>query len=205
MVVEQIGLYGGTFDPPHLGHLVSAQALAEELGLTRVVFVPSGNPPHKQDHPISSAEHRIAMLRLALEGNPAFQINEWELRQAAPTYTINSVLHYQAEFPSARLFWLIGLDSLRDLPSWYRFDQLIETVEIATAYRGGLEVDRVLAGLRERLTPGQFDKLHARLVRTPMIEICAHDIRRRVREGHSIRYLVPGPIEEYIRREGLYR
>lgn len=201
----KIGLYGGTFDPPHLGHLVSAQALADELGLDQVIFIPSGSPPHKMDHAISPAEHRLQMLHRAAADNPRFQIDEWELRQAAPTYTYNTVLHFKARYPDAVLYWLIGLDSLRDLPSWHRFDELIEIITIATAWRGGLEIEPILADLRRQLTAAQFDKLHRNIVRTPQIEIAAHDLRRRVRENRSLRYLVPAAVEAYIREKGLYR
>jgi nicotinate-nucleotide adenylyltransferase len=204
-LTQNIGLYGGTFDPPHLGHLVSAQALAEALALDEVIFIPSGSPPHKKDRAITSGPRRMDMLRLAIADNPRFGTSDWELLQKAPTYTINTVLYFQKVYPAARLFWLVGADSLHDLPSWYEFERLIDQVEIATACRGGLDIEKILAGLKARLTNPQFEKLGQNLVKTPLLEIAAHEIREKVRSGKSIRYLVPPAVEQYIRQEGLYR
>jgi len=204
-LAENIGLFGGTFDPPHLGHLISAQSLAEQLDLARVVFIPSGNPPHKRDQSVSNGQHRVNMLKLAMADNPRFEVSGWELEQNSLTYTIKSVCHFQEAFAGSRLFWLIGLDNLADLPNWYQFEKLIDMVDIATAYRGGLDLEKVLSSVRAKLSGSQFDKLRKNIVRTPMIEIAAHEIRGRVKAGLSIRYLVPPAVEEYIRREGLYR
>jgi len=204
-VARNIGLFGGTFDPPHLGHLIIAQSLVEQVPLDRMVFVPSGHPPHKQDRVLTAGDYRIRMLELALADNPAFSISDWELHQASLTYTIHSVRHYHEEYPDAQLFWIIGADNLADLPTWHQFDRLIEEVQIVTAWRGGFDIDRVLAGLRPQLTEAQFERLRTRVVRTPQIEICAQDLRTRVRAGLTLRYHVPPAVENYIRREGLYR
>jgi len=204
-VIQKIGLFGGTFDPPHLGHLIIAQSLAEQLAIARVIFIPSGNPPHKKNRPVTSGEHRMKMLRLALADNPQFEISDWELSQTAPTYTVNSVPHFQKIYEGSKLHWLIGADNLGDLPNWYEFKRLIDLVDIVTAYRGGIEINDILSGIKDHLDKPQFDKLQKNLIRTPMIEISAHDIRSRVKTGKSIRYLVPPAVEDYIRREGLYR
>ncbi len=204
-MTQNIGLFGGTFDPPHLGHLISAEVLADALSLDQVIFIPSGNPPHKKDLTITSGEKRMAMLRLAIADNPRFVISDWELQQKVATYTINTVLYFQKTHPTARLYWLIGADSLHDLPNWYEFEKLIESVDIVTAYRGGLEIEKILSGLKNRLTNVQFEKLRKNLIKTPMIEIAAHELREKVRNGLTIRYLVPSAVEYYIRQEGLYR
>jgi len=179
--------------------------MAEQLELARVIFIPSGNPPHKQDCQVSAGRHRVNMLKLALAENPIFEISEWELEQDILTYTIKTVHHFQENFPDSRFYWLIGLDNLADLPNWYQFDRLIDTVDIATAYRGGVDCDSILNEIKNRLTESQFVKLRRNIVQTPMIEIAAQQIRRRVREGKSIRYLVPPAVEAYIRQEGLYQ
>jgi nicotinate-nucleotide adenylyltransferase len=204
-LTQNIGLFGGTFDPPHLGHLISAEALADALSLDRIIFIPSGNPPHKKDRPITPGEKRMEMLRLAIADNPRFEVNDWELRQPAATYTINTVRYFQKTYPTSRLCWLIGADSLHDLPNWFEFESLIEMVDIVTACRGGLDIEKILSGLKDRLTNAQFEKLRTHLVKTPMIEIAAHEIRAKVQCQKSIRYLVPSAVEHFIRQEGLYR
>jgi len=204
-VSEKIGLYGGTFDPPHLGHLISAQAMAELLSLHRVIFLPAGQPPHKLCRPISTGQHRLAMLQLALADNPLFQIDDWELSVDGPAYTINTIRYFQAILPGRTLYWFIGADSLADLPTWYRFEELIDAVEIVTAWRGGLDIERVLADLQTKIDQRHYEKLRKNVLRTPMIEISASDIRRKIHAGQSIRYLVAPAVAQYIRREGLYR
>jgi nicotinate-nucleotide adenylyltransferase len=204
-LTQTIGLFGGTFDPPHLGHLISAEALADALSLDRVIFIPSGNPPHKKDRAITPGEKRMEMLRLAIADNPRFEISDWELNQKTATYTINTVRYFQQAHPAGRFSWLIGADSLHDLPNWYEFEKLIDLVDIGTACRGGLDIEKILARLKDRLTDAQFETLRRHLVRTPMIEIAAHEIRAKVQSQKSIRYLVPWAVEQYIRQEGLYR
>ncbi len=204
-MTQNIGLFGGTFDPPHLGHLISAQAVAEALSLDQVIFIPSGNPPHKKDRGITPGEKRMDMLRLAIADNPRFQLSDWELRQTAATYTIHTVRYFQQTYPTGRLCWLVGADSLHDLPNWFEFEHLIDIVDIVTACRGGLDIEQILSNLKDRLSKTRFDKLRGSLVKTPGIEIAAHVIREKVRAKESIRYLVPPAVEQYIRQEGLYR
>ncbi len=200
----RIGLFGGTFDPLHIGHLISAEVLADELGLDRVIFIPSGRPPHKPDKVITSSEHRYNMLELGIKDNSKFEIDKFELDKAEPCYTINTVKYFLRKYAEHKLYWLIGSDSLAELPSWYCFDELIELIDIISAYRGGFERERVLAELRESVNERQYEKLSQGLIRTPMIEISASEIRKRVKNGISIKYFVPESIEEYIIQNGLY-
>ena len=201
----RIGLFGGTFDPPHLGHLISVQVLAEKLNLDKVVFIPAGQPPHKPDKIISAAKHRYNMLKLVIEGNSKFEVDEFELDKTEPCYTINTVRYFLEKYTGEKMYWLIGADSLAELPSWHRFDELIELIEIVSAYRGGFERHRVLDELRAKTSKIQFDKLAKGLTRTPMIEISASEIRRRVKLGMSIRYFVSYDVETYIMENGLYK
>jgi nicotinate-nucleotide adenylyltransferase len=203
--LAKIGLYGGTFDPPHVGHLISAQTLADELSLDKVIFIPAGHPPHKLHQAISPADHRLKMLQLAVADNPRFEVCDWELHQTGPAYTILTVEHFRSAFPGDTFVWIIGADSLRDLPTWREFRRLIEIVDIATAWRGGVEIETVLADIARTLEPAHFEKLKKNLVRTPMIELAASDIREKIRLGRSIRYMVPDAVERYIDKEGLYR
>ena len=197
-------MFGGTFDPPHFGHLISAEVLAEKLSLSRVIFIPSGRPPHKVHKQISPVECRVDMLRLAIRGNDLFGIDECEIGKLGPCYSIETVGYFRQTYPQAKLYWLIGADSLAELPLWYQFDKLIEKVEIISSCRGGFGTDKVLSELEGQVTRGQYDKLAKNLVKTPMIEISASNIRERVREGKSIRYMLPEAVAEYIAEKGLY-
>ncbi len=201
---KRIGLFGGTFDPPHIGHLISAQSIADTLALDEVIFIPASQPPHKLGLSISSAEHRYNMLALAIEDNPKFSIDHVELNKAEPCYTINTVRYFLERYREDKLYWLIGADSLAELPSWYRFEELIELIDIVAAWRGGFENRRVLSELKEKVDGQQYEKLSNGLIRTPMIEISASEIRQRVKENKSIKYLVPSKVQDYIIRNELY-
>ena len=202
---SKIGLFGGTFDPPHLGHLILAQRLQVQAGLDRVIFIPAGQPPHKLNKTITPAEHRLNMLRQAVANNPKFFISDWELGQSGPCYTINTVRHFQQAQPEDMFYWLIGSDTLAELPTWHQVEELIAAVDILTGGRGGVPLDRVLEQLSKELSPAAFRKLKGNIIRTPLIEISSSEIRDLVSRGREIRYFVPKPVEEYIRKEGLYR
>jgi len=200
-----VGLFGGTFDPPHLGHLIMAKSLMDQAGLDRVVFIPSGTPPHKRRKPILAGEHRLRMVRLAVEGNERFEVSDWELGRSEPCYTINTVDQFQRRYPETEFACLIGSDSLGELPTWHRFDELVRKVRILTAWRGGLEMEEILGRLREQVSGEVFEKLRAGVVRTPMIEIAATDLRAAVARGGDVRYLTPEAVRAYILEHGLYR
>ncbi|NLE28616.1 MAG: nicotinate-nucleotide adenylyltransferase [Phycisphaerae bacterium] len=203
--MAKIGLFGGTFDPPHLGHLISAQTIVDHLALDKMIFIPAGRPPHKCHQIISHADRRLKMVQLAIADNPQFEVSDWELHQTGPAYTILTIEHFSSAFPNNSLFWIIGADSLADLPTWREFRRLIESINIVTAWRGGVDIEKVLNNLARTLDPAHFEKLKKNLVRTPMIELSATEIRQKVRQGHSIRYRVPPAVEQYIINEGLYR
>ncbi len=201
----RIGLFGGTFDPPHIGHMISAESLAESLSLDGVIFVPSGCPPHKFERVISSAEDRCKMLELAISGNSLFTIDRFEVEKEGPCYTIDTVKYFRNRYADDELFLLIGADSLADFPNWYHFEELVELIEIVSAYRGGIERQRVLDELRAKTNEAQFEKLSRGFIRTPMIEISASEIRCRVKEGKSVRYFVMPDVEKYIIEHRLYK
>lgn len=199
------GLFGGTFDPVHIGHLISAEFLAERLYLDRVIFIPARIPPHKSNLRITSAEDRVNMLRLATADNPIFWISTYELEKEGPSYTIDTVKYFKSRSSEDEFILLIGADSLSELPDWHRFQELVELIEIKAAYRGGFDPQGVLGRLRMRVSDDVFCKLKDSLVPTPTIEISASQIRQRVRSGLSIKYMVREAVEEYIYRKGLYK
>jgi len=184
--LKKIGIYGGTFDPIHHGHLILAREAREKLGLDRLIFVPARNAPHKQA-PLASAEMRLSMLQAALEGETGLEVDHCELRRPPPSYTIDTVEQFAARSPDAELFYLVGEDNLSGLPGWREFDRLQKLVRFVVLDRSGAE-------------PAHDYPVVAR-----KIDISATDIRKRVASGRSIRYLVPQNVEEIIRRNHLYR
>lgn len=195
----RLGLFGGTFDPIHLGHLILAESCREACGLDRVWFVVAGAPPHKPGERTAVAD-RLEMVRIAVAGHPAFEVSDLEARPPGPHYSVETLEAIHRDRPDEELFFLIGADSLTDLPSWYQPDRIAQLATIVVVNRPGIDA---------------FDPSHlpdlglgARPIRTvavPPIGIASHDLRRRVAEGRSIRYQVPRGVEAYIEAQGLYR
>jgi nicotinate-nucleotide adenylyltransferase len=198
----KVGILGGTFDPIHLGHLLMAESAREILELRQVLFVPAGDPPHKQELPITPACHRQAMVELALAHNPFFELSPVDLDRSGPHYSTETVqlLQKRYDLPPELCYFIIGSDSLQDLPTWHRPAELIKICRLAVARRPGSVPD--LTSLEATL-PGLSDQLT--WVEMPLVGISASDIRARVRAGQSIRYQVPDGVGEYIQKHQLYR
>ncbi len=204
-MVERVGLYGGSFDPIHLGHLIVARAIADRLDLTRVIFLPSANPPHKSGEVLAEANHRAEMVKLAIKDEPVFEYSDFDLTRTGPSYTIDTVNHFLEHFGSdILLHWIIGADSLSDLAAWRQVATLVDLCRIVTAARPGWR-EAAWDRLRSALTDAQIQSLEAGVLDTPVIEISSTDIRRRVAEGRSIRFLVPDAVRAYIEKHNLYR
>jgi nicotinate-nucleotide adenylyltransferase len=198
---ERLGVFGGTFDPPHLGHLILAQEACAQLDLARLLWVLTPVPPHKLEQIITPVAHRLAMLELALQDEARFEISRLELERPGPHYTADTLRSMQERYPSADLILLLGGDSLRDLPTWRFAAQLVAACrEIGVMRRPGDAVD--LAAL-ERQVPGVQTKV--RFVDAPLLEIASSEIRRRIRQGQPFRYYLPPPVYDYILKERLYR
>lgn len=193
--VASIGLFGGTFDPVHIGHLILAERACEELRLDRLIFMPANIPPHKRSgRSIASAESRIEMLRLSIAGSQAFEVSTHEIEREGVSYTVDTLQYLHELYPSARLTLLIGADNAREFATWRDPDRIARGAAIAVWARPGSD-------LPPELLPGvTYHRIDA-----PLLEISSTDIRRRAAEGLSIRYLVTGPACEYIERHGLYR
>ena len=200
MDTERIGIFGGTFDPPHLGHLILACEIRSQLKLDRLLWVLTPDPPHKKGRMITALEHRLAMVRLAIEKNPFFELSRVEIDRPGPHYTIETLKILQEENPQARLVYLMGGDSLRDFPTWYRPKEIVELChEIGVMRRPGDEID--LSEL-DREIPALRAKL--RYVDAPLLEIASSEIRHRAAEGLPIRYYLPERVYAYILEHGLY-
>jgi nicotinate-nucleotide adenylyltransferase len=195
----RIGVLGGTFDPVHNGHLYVANALREALDLERILWVPAGRPPHKTGQIVSSDHDRLAMLDLALSSSASDQISTIDIERSGPSYTADTLEILAECLAPARLFFLMGEDSLRDLPTWHDPERLLRAAELAVAARPGVDAD--LASIARQI-PSLQRRVH--LVPTEEIAISSSEIRRRVANDQSIHGLVPAPVEAYIRDHGLY-
>ncbi len=198
---ERLGVFGGTFDPPHLGHLILAAEARAQLSLDRLLWVLTSVPPHKLGQPITPLEDRLAMLQRALKDEPAFEISRVDIDRPGPHYSADTMRLLRNANPGATLAFLIGEDSLRDLTTWHEPAELVaECDEIGVMQRPAVDTD--LSALEVQI-PGLAGKVH--FVDAPLLEIASHEIRRRVAEGRPFRYFVPEAVYEYIIEKGLYR
>ena len=196
----RVGVFGGTFDPIHIGHLVAAEETRVQLSLERVVFVPAGLPPHKLANHISPVEHRLAMVQLAIASNPYFTVSRVDIDRFGPCYTVDTMELLRDEWgPDTGLYFIMGSDSLADILTWHKPERLIRLCRLAVVKRPGYDVD--IEEL-DRLLPGIASRV--RFINSPLIDVASCDIRRRVREGLSIKYQVPEVVEKYIYEHGLY-
>ena len=197
----RLGVLGGTFDPPHVGHLILAEVARAGLELEKVLFVPAGDPWRKADHEVTPAEHRLAMVRLMLASDPHFEVSTLEVERDGPSYTVDSLEALRQQYGSGLdLYFILGEDALHDLPNWKEPARIVSLAWLAVAPRP-VEGGQTRAGL-EAAVPG----LSERIVTLPMptIDISSTALRERATAGLSLRYLVPLGVEEYIRRHGLY-
>ena len=197
----RLGVYGGTFDPPHLGHLILAETAADALGLARVIFVPAAVPPHKDAGSMrATIQQRVAMIEAAIADNPRFELSRVDVDRPGPHYSVDMLRLLHTAYPQAELVFLIGADSLCGLPGWSRPAELIALARLGVMRRPGVTpnletLEQLLPGLRARL-----DWIDA-----PLIDIAASDLARRIANGHSVRYQLPDAVRAYILEHALYR
>lgn len=196
----RIGIFGGTFDPPHFGHLILASEALDQLHLDKVLWTVTADPPHKQDQTISPVNDRLAMVRAAFQGNPAFDISHVEIDRPGPHYAVDTVKILQQQFPDAELIYLIGADSLRDIPTWHKPQELIAQVA-GFGVMGRPEVNFDLLDLESQF-PGLIAKVT--FIDTPLIQISASQIRERAATCRPFRYFVPYDVFQFIEKKQLY-
>lgn len=190
-MTRRVGVFGGTFDPLHLGHLAIAEWARGRLGLARVLLVPAGRPPHKRTRRVTGAEHRLAMARLAARGNSGFSVSPIEARREGPSFTVDTLRELKARENGAKLYLVIGEDSLGEFSTWRDPGGILALATLVVATRSGGHPRR--AGWPPCVWLGN-----------PRLEISSSTLRRRAREGRSLRYLVPDPVIAYILRHRLY-
>ncbi len=200
--MARIGLLGGTFDPIHFGHLILAETARDTLRLDKVYFVPAADPPHKMGRIIASAEHRLAMLEMAIADNDAFELSLIDVNREGPDYTAEmlEIARRKLLQPGDDLWFLMGLDSVIDFPNWHEPERIRQLARLAAATRPGYDIDwapleKALPGISHEVT----------LLPMPGVDIASNNIRRRILHGSSIRYLVPECVRRYILETGLYR
>jgi nicotinate-nucleotide adenylyltransferase len=201
MPKERLGLFGGTFDPPHVGHLILASEACSQLQLTRLLWIVTPTPPHKLGRQITALEHRLGMVQSAIADNASFELSLVEVERPGPHYTLDTVQILAERSPHAELILLIGGDSLRDLPAWHKPAELVEAcAAIGVMHRPNSESN--LAELEQSL-PGITAKV--RFVEAPLLQIASREIRQRAAAGGTYRYYVPRVVYEYIEMHGLYK
>jgi nicotinate-nucleotide adenylyltransferase len=194
--VETLAVFGGTFDPIHIAHLIVAEEIVDQGVAERVLFVPAYIPPHKANEPVTPANHRLAMVRLAIRGNRRFSVSDIEIRKGGRSYTIDTLRMLRDSVrPNVRIAPVVGADQVQEFETWKDHRMLAEEFPLILTTR---------AGYPEDLRKGLPCLGSARTVRIPDLEISATEIRRRIASGKSIRYLVPRPVEAYIRQHRLY-
>lgn len=189
--VERVGIFGGTFDPIHLGHLILAESALEQLDLDRIIFIPASVSPFKQGHPPgATADQRLRMLRTALASEPRFEIDDRELHRDGPSYTIDTVRSLLGDYPGVRFLLLIGSDNLPDLPQWHSHDELCNLVDMAILDRGG--------------DPSPATAESYPVVRR-RVDLSSTEIRQRLASGLSVRQMLPQGVYDLIMSEHPYR
>jgi nicotinate-nucleotide adenylyltransferase len=195
--LRRIGIFGGTFDPVHTGHLLLAETVLGESGLDTVLFIPASVPPHKPEGAASNAYDRLAMVRLAIDGNPGFRLCDIELGRAGASFTVDTLAELQSseEWRESEWFLLLGADMFADLPNWRNPDEIVRRAGLLVMERPGFDCRTLQTG---------YSRL-ASFVRAPRLDISSTQVRKRIREGLSIRYWVPAAVDSYISEKGLYR
>lgn len=187
--MKKVGIFGGTFDPPHYGHLLMANEVLHSLDLCEIWFMPNQIPPHKQQEEICPSYHRVNMLQLATDGNCAFRVETIELERPGPSYTYDTMVLLKERYPNTQFYFIIGADMIEFLPKWYKIDELIRLVQFVGVKRPGFSVNTPYSILE---------------VEVPQFDVSSTMIRQRVKEGNSIHYLLPDTVIQYIKENHLY-
>ncbi len=198
--MQRIGILGGTFDPPHIGHLVLADCAIESLKLDQLLFVPAGDPPHKHNETRQPIRHRLAMLELALRPEPRFTLSRIDVDRPGPHYAVDMVRIIKAENPNAELYFVMGGDSFYDLPDWYCPEGLIQLCKLAVMPRA---TSKITPDMHEALLPGTAETVV--MIDAPLVELSSTEIVERLMHGKSVRYLVPEPVLRYIDSHECYQ
>lgn len=200
----RIGILGGTFDPIHFGHLLLAEIGMGSLALDRVIFLPAGIPPHKKDWRITSGERRAAMIEAAIGDNEAFALCRWEIDSSDMSFTARTLARFHAESPGDEFFFLVGSETLADIPTWYHPEEVCRLAILATAVRPNAPPPD-FSKLQRLVSPERLEQFRTMILPMPLIDISSTEIRNRTRNNQSIRYMTPDVVRELIALHRLYR
>ncbi|AFY51007.1 nicotinate/nicotinamide nucleotide adenylyltransferase [Nostoc sp. PCC 7524] len=204
--MQQLAIFGGTFDPIHWGHLLIAETALHQVPIEKVIWMPSFYPPHKT---AALFEHRVAMLQIATRENPAFTVSQIETKRSGNSYAIDTLIELSACYPNTHWYWIVGLDTFQTLPRWYRGEELAQMCDwlIAPRLLGGENITQselICKQVRQQLQK-QSVTIHWQLLDTPLVGVSSSLIRKLCRDGKSIRYLVPEEVRSYMKFHELYR
>jgi len=204
MAERKIILFGGTFDPIHLGHTAVAAAAGERIGAEKVIFVPAKRSPLKAIFPEAGDEDRLRMIELAITGNGRFELGDYELKKPGPSYTLETVRYFQHQLgEDVVIYWLAGADTVEDLPHWYGIMELIDECNLAVMYRAGFKPPD-FSDFKQIWGEQRIEKLQRNIVETPLIDISSTEIRKRLSTGREVSAMVCPKVLQYIRGHGLY-
>jgi len=199
--LQRIGAIGGTFDPIHYGHLAAAEEVRARMNLAKVLFVVAGIPPHKLNEEVTPVEHRLAMVELGIASNPRFEISRVDVDRPGPSYSVDTISILLEQYgQSTEIYFIMGLDSLVEVPMWHQPERLIQLCHLVAVTRPGFDVDMRRL---EASVPGISS--HVEIIDMPELDISSSDLQRRVSEGLPIKYQVPEEVERYINEHHLYK
>lgn len=205
MIKRKIALFGGTFDPVHLGHTIVAADVYEHIDVEKIIFIPAKRSPLKGFSPVVSDDVRLEMITLAIANENKFEVSDYELRRPAPSYTIETVKKFHVEYGNdTLLYWLIGADSIGDLEYWHRVVELIDICNITTMYRAGFKPPD-FSGFKAIWGQKRIEKLQQNVIQTPLVDISSTEIRNRLVAGLDVNDMLHPDVADYIEEHNLYR
>jgi len=205
MSKRKIALFGGTFDPVHLGHITVAADAAKHIGAEKIIFIPAKRSPLKGFLPKANDAHRLKMIALAIAEETTFEVSDCELKKPAPSYTLDTIKQFQAEYGSNTLIhWLVGADSIEDLTYWHQIVELIDACNLTTMYRAGCEPPN-FTKFEALWGPQRIEKLRQNVIQTPLIDISSTEIRNRLAAGRDVTNMLHPSVADYIFKQGLYQ
>lgn len=199
---KAIGIMGGTFDPIHYGHLVTAEAVRSQFQLEKVFFVPSGNPPHKNPDLITDSQHRYLMTFLSITTNKYFETSQIEINRSGKSYAYDTVKLFRKNLPEYDIYFITGADAIKEILTWHRVEELLDLCYFVAATRPGYDLEDLKKEELKVLPQEYLERIM--IIEVPAMAISSTDIKRRVREGKPIKYLLPEAVEYYIYKKGLY-
>ena len=197
--MKKIGLFGGTFDPPHIGHTALARAVLEKFSLDKIIFIPAGNPPHKTDKKVTDKNHRYEMIRLATVGNPQFLISDFDIKNEKPNYSYITIEHFKCEYPDDEIFFIVGADSYRDFPKWKNYPEILSLCTFIVVNRDGADVSDCLLKYQKESTQHK-----ALFLDDFSCDVSSTELREKLSSGKNCKGCLHESVFEYIKNNGLY-